>query len=276
MNNPDTEPQLRQSDTVLWVVGAAGGIGSQLALAGAERGFRLVLSGGAPQELAALAERCGGSARAIVVPLDLTSTISLSSAVDAAIAAFGQVNVLALNAGISQRALAVETDYPVLERIIQIDFLSQAEIARRVASHMMDGPAKGGAILVVSSLAGLVGTPQRTGYCAAKHAIFGYYNSLRAELVGNGVTVTIGVPGFVRTDISRNAVTAAGGSYGRMDPNQQGGRDPDYVARRMLQAALRGRREIRLAMGVKGWLAIFLSRHAPALFARIIASTRVT
>jgi short-subunit dehydrogenase len=263
-----------ENNGVLWLVGASGGIGSELARAAAGRGMRLVLSGGPPAQLQSLVKLHGGPQRACVVELDLTDVDALTVAVAAARAAFGRIDLLILNAGISQRARAVETDYPVLQRLIQVDFLSQAEIARRVAALMVEQST--GAILVVSSLAGLVASPLRTGYCAAKHAIFGYYNSLRAELIGHNVTVTIGVPGFVRTDISRNAVTAAGATYGKMDPNQTRGSDPADVARGMLDAALRGRREIRLAMGVKGRLAIFLARNLPALYARIIARARVT
>ena len=256
---------------VIWIVGASGGIGGHLARAAAAAGARLVLSGGPPQELVEMAGELGG---AHVVALDLTDSAALAAAVEAAHAAFGRVDLLVLNAGVSQRATATDTDYAVLRHIIDIDFLSQAEIARLTAARMLRHNA--GTILVVSSLAGLVATPLRSGYCAAKHAIHGYYNALRAELADSAVSVTIGVPGFVRTDISRNAVTADGAAYGRLDPNQLRGRQPALVAQRLLRAALAGRREVRLAMGLKGRLAMFLSVCLPGLYARIIARARVT
>ncbi len=264
----------------VWVVGAAGGLGSRFSTLSADSGARLVLSGGPAEQLAEQAQRfCS----AVVVPLDLTDSSSLAPAVEAADGAFsrvasgvgaGGVDLLVLNAGISQRALAVDTDLAVLKRLIDIDFVSQAEIARLCARRMVERGS--GTILVVSSLAGVVASPLRSGYCAAKHAIHGYYNALRAELAGSGVSVTIGVPGFVRTDISLNAVTADGGAYGRMDPNQQGGTAPEVVAHRLLRAAVAGRREVRLAMGLKGRLAMALNVVLPGLFARVIAKARVT
>ncbi|TVQ41211.1 MAG: SDR family NAD(P)-dependent oxidoreductase [Spirochaetaceae bacterium] len=257
------------NDMVIWVVGATGGIGTQLVRAAAAGGARLVLSGGPLEQLRAIAGKDGHP-----VPLDLTDHDALAPVVEAAHAVFGRIDLLVLNAGISQRAAAAETEYRILKRIIDIDFLAQAEIARRTAAGMVQRGS--GAILVVSSLAGLVATPLRSGYCAAKHAIHGYYNALRAELAGSGVSVTIGVPGFVRTDISRNAVTANGGAYGRMDPNQSGGSEPAAVAQRLLAAALAGRREIRMAMGVKGRLALALSACLPGVYAWIIARARVT
>lgn len=262
------------NEMIIWLVGATGGIGSQIARLAADGGARLVLTGGPPEELEQLAAECGGTGRAAAVPLDLADAAALAHAADAAHEVFGRIDLLVLNAGISQRASATATGLTVLGRIIDIDFLSQAELARLTAARMLDRGA--GAILVVSSLAGLVSSPLRSGYCAAKHAIHGYYNSLRAELAGSRVTVTIGVPGFVRTDISRNALTADGGAHGRMDPNQQGGSDPVVVARKLLAAALAGRREIRLAMGVKGRLALALNGLLPGLYARLIARARVT
>ena len=256
---------------VIWIVGATGGIGSHLARAAAAAKARLVLSGGPQQELAQIAGELGSSE---VVALDLTDAEALAAAVEAAYAVFGRVDLLALNAGVSQRATATDTDYAVLRQIIDIDFLSQAEIARLTAARMLRQNA--GTILVVSSLAGLVATPLRSGYCAAKHAIHGYYNSLRAELADSAVSITIGVPGFVRTDISRNAVTAGGAAYGQMDPNQLRGSQPELVAQQLLQAALAGRREVRLAMGLKGRLAMLLSVCLPGLYAHIIARARVT
>ena len=176
--------------------------------------------------------------------------------------------MLVNNAGISQRSLLADTDPAVMRRMMQINFLGPALVTRLVLPGMI--ARGGGQIAGTTSLAGKTGSPLRAIYCAAKHALHGFYDSLRAEVWPHGIGVTMLVPGFVSTDISRHALTGDGGTHGRMDGNQAGGTPPAHCARVLLRAVERGREEVFVAMGAKGRLILWLKVLAPGLLSRLL------
>jgi short-subunit dehydrogenase len=125
-----------------------------------------------------------------------------------------------------------------------------------------------GRIVATSSVNGRIGIPWRSAYCASKHAMHGWFESLRAELAGSGVGVTIICPGYVRTGISRNSLLADGSAYGTVAPEHAGGMDADVFARRALRAIRRGRPEAHI--GAPETWGIQLFRFAPNLFRRLV------
>lgn len=253
-----------------WITGASSGIGEALAVACAREGHCLVLSARREAELERVERRCMqqglDAEQVLVLPLDVTDDKSMAAAVERVMATFGRIDLLINNAGISQRSLFVDTDMSVYRRILDVDVLGQIALTKAVLPVMLE--QAGGHIAVTSSVAGKIGVPYRTGYCAAKHAVIGFFDSLRAELDGTGIKVSTILPGFVRTNISQAAVTGNGSPFGRIDENIAKGMDPDRCAAEILQGLKKGKPEITVGHG-KEMHTLWLKRFFPGLVLRM-------
>lgn len=260
------------SGQTVWITGASSGIGEALARECAARGARIVATARTEDALHRLSDTV--NAEVHVVPADLSDLDSLPELTERVFRLVERVDVLILNAGMSQRSYAEETGTSVTRQIFALNVLSPIEVTRLSLPRMI--AAGGGNIVPVSSLAGKAGFPLRSTYAATKHALHGYFEAVRAETYDRGIRVTIAVPGFVRTDISRHAVVGDGTLYGRMDENQAGGISPEACAKRILRAVDAGALEVRPGMGIRGRLALLLHTVAPRVFARTIRSVRPT
>lgn len=245
---------------VAWITGASSGIGAALARELAARGAHVVLSGRDEARLAEVAADCGES---LILAFDVRDDAALADATAKAIAWKGGVDIAFANAGISQRSRALKTDMQVYRDIIAIDLTAQIAFSQGLIGHMA---ARGsGALGFISSIAGKVGVPMRTAYCAAKFGLAGYADALRAELSINGVTVHTIYPGSVATNVSRNALNADGTARGRSDKAIDEGIPADVAAKAMLDGIAAGNREIIVADGME--LAMGEARRTPdALF----------
>ena len=231
---------------VAWITGASSGIGAALARDLAGRGAHVVLSGRDEARLAEVAADCGET---LILAFDVRDEAALADATAKAIAWKGGVDIAFANAGISQRSRALNTDMQVYRDIIAIDLLAQIAFTQGLIGHMS---ARGsGALGFISSIAGKVGVPLRTAYCAAKFGLAGYADALRAELSQSGVSVHTIYPGSVATNVSRNALTGEGAARGRSDKAIDNGIPADEAARTMLDAIARGEREIIVARGME-------------------------
>jgi len=256
---------------IVWITGASSGIGEALAVAAARRGARLVLSARRTSELERVRGRCATPADVAVLPLDLERFDAGAAAAQAA-GFFGPVDVLVNNAGISQRSLVADTSMEVYRRIMELDFFAPVALTKAVLPGML--ARRRGHVVAISSVAGKVATPLRSGYAAAKFALHGFYDALRAEVWKRGITVTVIVPGFIRTDVSINAVTGSGAPYGTMDSKQATGMDPGVCADRIWRAVQAGKSEALIG-GVET-LAAYLKRLSPTLTERVIRNAKVT
>ena len=159
----------------------------------------------------------------------------------------GGVDILVNNAGISQRSLARDTSFDVYRNIMEVDYFAPLRLTQLVLPGMR---ARGsGAFVAISSLAGKFGSPLRTGYCSAKFALIGYFDALRAETAHEGIEVFVVTPGFVKTSIAANALTADGSVRGRSDDNIEAGITADEAAQQILDGMAAGRREIPVGRG---------------------------
>lgn len=233
---------------VAWITGASSGLGAGMARELARDGAMLILSGRNAQALADVAKDCG---EALVLPFEATDYAAAEAAAATAWAwaaeRSGGIDLLVNNAGISQRSVALETAFPVYERIVAVDLLAPIALTQAVLPHMA---ARGkGRLGFVSSIAGKVGSPMRTAYSAAKFGLIGYADALRVEVTGLGLSVHSICPGSVRTNVSRNALTADGSSRGVSDRAIDNGLEPDAIAREILDAIANGEREIIAAIG---------------------------
>jgi len=259
-------------DRNVWITGASSGIGAALAVHLGRRGARLILSARREEKLREVHGCLDSSREHLVVPLDLGDPESIGHAVEATLPKVGHVDVLVNNGGVSQRALACDTDISVVRRIMQVNFLGTVQLTQALLPGMMS--RRSGWIMVTSSLVGKFGTPLRSSYSASKHALHGYFDSLRAELWPHGIGVTMVCPGFVRTDVSLSALTAEGGAQGTMDKATASGLPAARCVALMVRAMEKERDEVIIA-GKEG-LAVWLKRFFPGLFNRVIRRARVT
>jgi dehydrogenase/reductase SDR family member 7B len=252
----------------VWITGASSGIGAALARAYAKRGAWLVLSGRNREALAEVAEECG--VPHLILPFEAADFAAAQMAADQAWDWSCGIDVLVNNAGISQRSLAVATDFAVYQKMIAIDLLGPICLTQALVGHM--AARKSGQVIMISSLAGKIGSPLRTAYCAAKHGLVGYADALRIETNQSGIAVIVVTPGSVRTGVSRNAITADGSTRGVSDEAIDKGIDPDDFAARMLAAIDAGEREVMIAEHPLEVMIGEARRTPEALFDKMIES----
>lgn len=254
---------MRYDDQTVWITGASSGIGAALAEAFSAAGAAVVLSG---RREAALREVAGRlQAETLVLPFETTDIAALPAIVARAKDWRGGIDVLVNNAGVSQRSLALDTSLDVYRRIMEVDFFAPLALTQAVLPGMVERRA--GHVVAVSSIAGKLGTPLRTAYCAAKHAMVGWCDALRSEMAAYGIAVTNVAPGSVRTQIAVNALTADGSARGTSDANIDNGMDPADVARRVLAGMAAGEPEIVIAAGMEAALVAMRAGDPKKLFA---------
>lgn len=263
---------MRFRESVVWITGASSGIGEALAVAFHAEGAQIVLSARRAGELDRVAGGLSGPApapegRIMVLPLDVTDEAGIEKAASAVLARFGRVDILVNNAGLTHRAPFEATSTKVYRQVMDVNYFGALMLTRAVLPAMLARGA--GHIVAVSSVAGRYGSPMRSGYCAAKHAVEGLFESLREEVWSRGVDVTVIVPGAVRTNVSINALTGDGSRYGRMDPFLESGMAPADCARRALDAIHAGRRDVLIASGVAR-RNVILKRLSPALMSWVL------
>jgi len=257
---------------LVWITGASSGIGEALAVAFAAEGAKLVLSARRGSELRRVAARCGRAASVDVLPLDLGELSSLPAHAADVVARHGGVDVMVHNGGISQRSLARDTTVEVDERLLRVNHLGPVALTKALLPSMASRGR--GHFVVVSSLVGVFGTPLRSSYAASKHALHGFFDSLRAEEHDRGLRVTMVCPGFIRTDVSRNALSGDGSAHGVMDPATDKGLAPDVCARRILHAVAREKREVYV--GGLETRAVLVQRLLPGVFARLVRRVKTS
>lgn len=233
------------AEQVVWITGASSGIGAALAREFSRQGAAIVLSGRDTARLEQVAEGLAGDR--LILPFDVRDEAAMLSATEAAVEWRGRVDIFVANAGVSQRSLAKDTAMPVYREIVEIDLLAQIAATQALLPHLIAQQA--GRLVLISSIAGKVGVPLRTAYCAAKHGLIGYADALRAELTSYGVAVHVVCPGSVATDVSRNALTADGSRRGHSDIAIDNGIPPGEAAQEIVDAILADQREIIVARG---------------------------
>src|SRR5688572_29719723 len=249
----------------VWVTGASSGIGEALATAIVRGGARVVISARRLDKLHALRAATGRPDHVAVVALDQSHPEGVTDAVRSAVEAFGGLDTIILNGGVSQRSLACDTTLDVDRALMTVNYLANVAITKAVLPSLLEQPHP--QIVVISSIVGRVGSPYRSGYAASKHALHGFFDSLRAELPTN-VTVTIVCPGFVKTDISMHSLTADGSPLRQMDRAQATAMSAAAFAERALRAILQRRREVAIG-GREAW-AVWLQRLAPGVLAHLM------
>jgi len=251
---------------VAWVTGASSGIGAALARALAADGARVVLSARREPELQRVQAACDRPGEHLPLPLDLLQPETFELACRTVLNRFGHVDLLIHCAGISQRGSAVDTQTKVDRHVMALNYFAPVELTKLALPSMIE--RRGGQLVAISSLLGKFGAPRRTAYSASKHALIGFFDSLRAEVHQYGISVTIICPGYIRTNASYNALRADGTPHGKMDERIRTGIPSDVCARKVLRAIKSRKREVYIG-GKERW-AVYLSRFLPGLFSRLV------
>ncbi|MBZ4372529.1 SDR family oxidoreductase [Corallococcus sp. AS-1-6] len=251
---------------VIWITGASSGIGAALAEAFASEGARLVLSARRRAELEQVAARC--STEAFVLPLNLEEPETFPAHVEAALLRFGHIDVVVHNGGISQRSLAQETRLDVDRRIMDVNYFGAVALTKALLPSMVK--RKAGHFVVVSSVMGKVGTPQRSAYAASKHALHGFFDCLRAEIADDGLFVTLVCPGYIQTDVSKNALTGDGSPKNEVGSDIAKGHPADLTARQILNAVSKKTSETYVGAFGKELLALLLKRFLPGVLEGLV------
>ena len=254
-------------DKIVWITGASSGIGEELAYAFAKEGAFPVLSARKLEKLEQVKTNClKFTSKCWVQPIDLSKINELEAVVNSVLEQTGRIDLLINNAGRSQRSLAKETPLEIDRSIMELNFFSVVALTKLVLPHMLRNQS--GHLVVISSISGKFGFPWRTAYTASKHAVQGYFEALRTELVNDNIPVTIVSPGRIKTDISRHAVTKDGSSYNLLDNGQANGMPADICATRIVKAIKCNRKEI--LVGRKELLMVYIRRFIPALYYRMV------
>jgi len=246
-------------DRRIWITGACSGIGEALSYELSRRGANLVLSSNRPDALRETRERCPRPDDHLVQPVDLTEPDAIQAAADTVREEAGPVDVLVNNAGIAQRGPAAETETAAVRQVMEVNFFGAVHLTKAVLPAMQDRGH--GHIAVVSSVAGKFGAPSLSAYCASKHAVQGWFDSLRAEVHDDGIGVTLACPGFVQTSIASNMVATEGRET--VEKVLEKGISPSRCAEAIADAIEQEKPEFY----VGGWevVNVYLKRFVPSL-----------
>ena len=258
---------MKTTNTTIWITGASSGIGRALAMHYARAGARLVLSSRNCEALREVEQQCKPyAAGVLVLPLDLEVNSDYSSLVQQVVAAFGTIDLLILNGGISQRSKVIETPAAVERQLMEINYFGTVALAKAVLPVMIR--QQRGHLVVVSSIVGKFGWPLRSSYSAAKHALHGYFETLRTELHRDHIFVTMIMPGRVNTNISFHSLKADGSSHGKMDAGQAGGISAEACARQIAKAINKKKKE--KLIGRTEIIMVWIRRWLPALYYKLV------
>ena len=255
----------------IWVTGASSGIGRSVVEELDKYPCNLIISSRNEEELLRVKKACGDPAKIAVLPLDLKDHDQMGNLVQKAIAFFGGIDILVNNAGISQRSLIKDTDLSVYKELMDIDYLGTVALSKALLPHFI--AKKDGHYVTVTSLMGKFGSPFRSGYCGAKHALHGFFDVMRMEHEKDNIRVTLVCPGFVQTNVAKNALTGDGSPQNQDDTATQNGLSPNTAAKKIIRAIVRQKFEVYVGRGeVKG---IYLKRFFPKLLHKVVLRSQV-
>ncbi len=253
-------------DKVVWITGASSGIGEGLVYAFAQQKAKLAISSRNQVELERVKDNCPPEAVIEIFPLDIADFDQVPRVAEQIIEHFGILDILINNAGISQRELAQDTLLDVDRKLMEVNYLGTVAVTKAVLPTFIR--QRFGQIVVMSSVLGKYGAPHRSTYSASKHALHGFFDSLRPELKRYRVDITLLCPGYVRTNVTINALRGDGTPNSVMAESTAGGVDPVKFAERALKIIHKRKPEAYL--GGKEAFAIYIKRFLPGLHRRIM------
>lgn len=260
------------NDKTIWITGASSGIGEHLAYAFSEQGAKLILSSRNEQELQRVKQNCSSPNQTQIVPLDVGQFDKIPQVYDQVKAFWGAPDLLINNAGISQRELVKDTAFQVDKKIMDVNFLGTVAVTKVVLPDML--ARKSGHIIVISSVMGKIGTPFRSAYAASKHALHGWFDCLREEVLADNIKVTTICPGYVHTNVTINALKGDGSKNNEMAASTASGMEPSIFAQKALRAIAKEKDEVLI--GGKEIITVYLKRISFGLLKFVLRRAKVT
>ncbi len=252
---------------VIWITGASSGIGKALVLACFKHGASVILSSRNESDLQSLVTTANiKHTDYLILPFDLSLSFDTQHLMKQIITKYNKIDILINNAGQSQRSLALNTNAEIEQKLFNINYFSQVALAKVVAQQMIQ--QRNGKIIVINSIAGNFGFYLRSSYSAAKHALKGYFESLRLELENENVSVLIVYPGKIFTNISKNAITASDAKNNNLLDDHTFGLSADVCVQKIITAIVKNKETIYI--GGKELILLYLQRYIPFLFRYIV------
>lgn len=257
---------------IIWITGASSGIGEALCYKLNQAGAKLIISSRNNEGLYQVKSKCTKNQLDIhVLPLDLENITDLKDKAQAALNIFGRIDIIIHSGGVSQRSLAMDTALDVSQKIMNINFWGTVALTQAILPSMISNQL--GHIVIISSLVGKFGTKFRSTYSASKHALHGYFDSLRSE-IDPKVRISIICPGFIKTNVTINALTANGTRQNTMDDAQANGMSADECAVQIIKAIQSEKEEVYI--GGKEKYAVLFKRFLPGVFSKLVRKAKVT
>jgi len=266
---------------VVLITGASSGIGESLAKHFYKAGCRLILASRRKHELERVKNdlvrlRTEGTVNVpAILVLDVGDLNTIPGKSKEALDIYGRVDILINNAGFTVRGSVEETEIDVHQQIMNVNYFGALALTRNLLPQMIG--RQSGQIVFVSSVQGKISLPNRSAYSASKHAMQALADCLRAEIASKGIQVTLVSPGYVRTNLSLNALTGSGSLYGKMDEATAKGYSAEYVAERTFRAIMNGEKDVLIAP-ILPRIALRMRQLLPTLYffimARRAASTK--
>ena len=262
---------MKNTNKIVWITGASSGIGAELAKIYSHRGIKLILSSRNVRALERVKSKCYYPENIKILPVDLNDFYAAPALVKKAYNIFGRIDILINNAGVSQRSLIVDTQFDVLKKLIEINYLGTVAFSRALLPFFLKQGF--GHYVVVSSVMGKYGSPFRSGYSAAKHALHGFFDVMRMEHQKDNINVTIICPGFVRTPIAMNSLKGDGSVLGVDDLATRKGLKVEDFARKMVRSVDQKKWEVQF--GKKELLGVYLKRLSNKLLHSVVIRSNV-
>ncbi|MEZ4803025.1 MAG: SDR family oxidoreductase [Gelidibacter sp.] len=256
---------------VIWITGASSGIGKGLALELSKHNCKLILSSRRKEVLEGVKQECVYPENVAILPFDLADYQNLKPIAQKAHQLFDRIDILINNGGISQRSLVIDTDISVDKKLMEIDYLGTVALTKAVLPYFIE--QQNGHIVTVTSVMGKFSSPYRSGYCGAKHALHGFFDALRMEHVKDHIKVTMICPGFVNTEIAKNALVGDGSKLNSQDKATENGLNVEEFVVRMLNAIKNEKFEAYI--GKKEILGVYLKRFFPKFLHSYVLKSQV-
>ena len=258
---------IQLKNKIIWITGASSGIGEALAYIAAAEGAQLVLSARREDELKRVASNCKTDSKNIfILPLDLAHTETVEEKVDQVIKKFGRIDVLINNSGMGHRTKALNTPTSIDRQVMEVNFFGTINLTKAVGCVMKK--QQSGKLVVVSSIMGKYGMPLYSTYSASKHALYGYFESLREELYNDNVKVLIVSPGFINTDVSTKLLREDGSQYGVKSDAQEKGMSAMACAKGIIKA-VKGNRNHKY-VGKYEIFSVYVKQYFPRMFYKLM------
>lgn len=245
---------------VIWITGASSGIGASLVMQLNNLGATVIASARRTEKLIELREKCANLQNFMVLPLDITDSQSIEKSV-AQVRELGRLDMVLHNAGIAQKGLVIETELDVDRRVMETNYFGTVALTKAIMPmYLQQGY---GGFGIVSSFAGVMGIPGRSAYSASKHALHGFFESLKAEHMGCKLNVSFILPGFINTAITAKGLCGDGTPYGKVETSHRLGMTPDACAQDIIKGLQKKRKQI--AVGKFEVYLLSINRIAPGL-----------